>query len=63
MQIDIKKAVPVTANESAYLRERRTNAQVLETADAKRAELRRISFALIDSTASKWRYSVTTAKI
>jgi hypothetical protein len=62
MRLQTKPASTVVGGSSAYTLERRTHALVLETADALRAEQRRISFASIDSNASKWRYSVASAK-
>ncbi|CAL8476281.1 conserved protein of unknown function (plasmid) [Caballeronia sp. S22] len=59
MRLDIKKAVPLAANESAYNRERQARLLTLKTEDANRADQRRISYALIDSTASKWRFPPT----
>lgn len=62
MQFDINKAIPLAANETAYSRDRRAQLLILETADVSRADQRRISYSLIDSTASKWRYSANTTK-
>jgi hypothetical protein len=62
MQLKSKSASVVVGGESAYTRERKTHALVLETADALREEQRRANFASIDSNASKWRYSVPTMK-
>ena len=62
MQLQTKPASTPISGESAYSYERRTHALILETADALRAEQRRVSFALIDSNASKWRYSSEALK-
>jgi hypothetical protein len=62
MRLQTKPASTPAGSESAYSHERRTNALILETADALRAEQRRVSFASIDSNASKWRYSVVRVK-
>jgi hypothetical protein len=62
MSIHTKPASTITGGSSAYTVERRTHALILETADVLRAEQRRVSFALIDSNASKWRYSVANMK-
>ncbi|SDG20343.1 hypothetical protein SAMN05216466_102457 [Paraburkholderia phenazinium] len=62
MRLQTKPASPPVGGSSAYALERRTHALILETADALRAEQRRVNFALIDSNASKWRYSVTGVK-
>ena len=62
MPVQTKSASTITSGSSAYTLERRTHALVLETADALRAEQRRVSFASIDSNASKWRYSVASVK-
>ncbi|MEQ5840660.1 hypothetical protein BWP39_15610 [Paraburkholderia acidicola] len=62
MQLKSKPATAITGGESAYTRERKTHALVLETADALREEQRRADFASIDSKASKWRYSVPSTK-
>jgi hypothetical protein len=62
MPLDIKKAIPPAANETAYNRDRRAHLLILKTADDDRADKRRISYSLIDSTVSKWRYSVDTTK-
>jgi hypothetical protein len=59
MQSKTKPASATVHSVSSYAHERRTNALVLETADALRAEQRRVNDATIDSNASKWRYSVT----
>ena len=56
MRLDIKNVIPLAENETAYSRDRRAKILILKTADADRAGQRRISFSLIDSTVSKWRY-------
>jgi hypothetical protein len=62
MSVQTKPAPTITGGSSAYTLERRTHALILETADALRAEQRHASFALIDSNASKWRYTVADVK-
>ena len=62
MQSPIKPASRPTGAPSEYAIERKTAAQRLETADALRADKRRLSYASIDSNASKWRYSATSEK-
>lgn len=62
MQLQTKPSSTVAGRESSYSSERKTQALILETADALRAEQRRASYATIDSNASKWRYSVVRAK-
>ncbi|OAJ61340.1 hypothetical protein A6V37_25330 [Paraburkholderia ginsengiterrae] len=62
MRLDIKKTFPLAVNETAYNRDRRAQLLFLKTADDNRADQRRISYSLIDSTASKWRYSANTTK-
>lgn len=62
MRLDIKKAIPFAANETAYTRDRQAQRLILQTADVNRADQRRISYSLIDSTVSKWRYCVTDSK-
>lgn len=62
MQPPIKPAFSPTRAASEYAVERKTTAQRLETADAVRADKRRLSYASIDSNASKWRYSATSEK-
>jgi len=59
MRSDIKKAIPPAADETAYNRDRRARLLLLRTEDANRADQRRISYSLIDSTASKWRFPPT----
>lgn len=59
MRLDTKKPIPLVANESAYNRDRRARLLVLKTEDANRADQRRISDSIIDSTASKWRFPRT----
>jgi len=56
MRLDIKNAIALAENETAYSRDRRAKLLILKTADAKRAERRSISFSHIDSTVSKWRF-------
>jgi hypothetical protein len=62
MPLPVKPPSTPAGSESAYSRERRTNALILETADALRAEQRRVNDASIDSSASKWRYTVVGSK-
>lgn len=62
MQPPVKPAFRPTRAASEYAVERKTTAQRLETADAVRADKRRLSYASIDSNASKWRYSATSEK-
>ncbi|TAL92907.1 MAG: hypothetical protein EPN73_23285 [Paraburkholderia sp.] len=62
MQSQIKPTSTAASRESSYSSERRTQALILETADALRAEQRRVNYATIDSNASKWRYSVVREK-
>lgn len=62
MQSPIKPAFRSTGTQSEYAIERKTAAQRLETADALRAETRRLSYASIDSNASKWRYPAMSVK-
>lgn len=62
MQPPIKPAFRLTGAASEYAIQRKTTAQRLETADAVRADKRRLSYASIDSNASKWRYSATSEK-
>lgn len=64
MQLKAKSASAIAAGaESAATyerkaRERKTQALNLETAEVLREEQRRATYAVIDSNASKWRYSV-----
>lgn len=62
MRLQTIPASALARSESAYSHERRAHALILETADALRAEQRRVSYALIDSNASKWRYSAVRVK-
>jgi hypothetical protein len=62
MRSDINNAIPLTAKETAYNRNYQAQLLILKTADANRADQRRINYALIDSTVSKWRYSAHTTK-
>jgi hypothetical protein len=62
MQSPIKPASRSTGTPNEYAIERKTAAQRLETADALRADKRRVSDASIDSNASKWRYSSKSVK-
>lgn len=62
MRLENKNALPTTANETPYNRDRRTRHLVLQAEDAERADQRRISYALIDSTLSKWRYPADRMK-
>ncbi|MBC8751800.1 MULTISPECIES: hypothetical protein [Paraburkholderia] len=62
MRLDTKKPIPFAATETAYNRDRRAQALLLEATDANRAEQRRISYSLIDSTVGKWRYPAEIAK-
>lgn len=59
MRSPIKTTSVTTSSESEYSVERKTRANALDTADALRAEKRRVSDASIDSNASKWRYPAT----
>ena len=59
MRLDLKNAIPLAENEPAYSRDRREKLLILKTADANRADQRRIHYSLIDSTASKWRFPLT----
>ncbi|KAA1011279.1 hypothetical protein FVF58_15125 [Paraburkholderia panacisoli] len=56
MRSPVKSASVTTSSQSEYSIERKTRANALDTADALRAEKRRVSDAAIDSNASKWRY-------
>ncbi len=62
MRSQFKPASTVISSESEYTIERRTRAHLLDTADALRAEKRRVSYATIDSNATKWRYSTVSEK-
>jgi hypothetical protein len=62
MQSPIKPASRSTGSQSEYAIECKTRALRLETADALRADARRISYASINSNASKWRYSSISVK-
>jgi hypothetical protein len=62
MRSQLKPASAAIGSESEYDVERRTRAHILDAADALRAEKRRVSYATIDSNATKWRYSVLPAK-
>jgi hypothetical protein len=62
MPSPVKPASRSTGTPSEYAIERKTIAQRFETADALRADTRRINYASIDSNASKWRYSATRTK-
>ncbi|HEY1608686.1 MAG TPA: hypothetical protein VGG24_05425 [Paraburkholderia sp.] len=62
MQSPVKPASRSTGTPSEYAIERKTAAQRLETADALRADKRRLSYASIDSNAGKWRYSAKSVK-
>ncbi|TAM55708.1 MAG: hypothetical protein EPN57_01395 [Paraburkholderia sp.] len=62
MRSPIKQTATLAARVSEYTQDRRKQALILETADALRAEQRRVNDASIDSNASKWRYSVVRAK-
>lgn len=62
MRSQLQPASAATGRESEYAIERKTRAHTLNTADALRAEERRISYATIDSSASKWRYSTQRDK-
>jgi hypothetical protein len=57
MQSQIKRTSGAIRSESPDAAERRARAQILDAADAARAEKRRASYAKIDSNATKWRYS------
>jgi hypothetical protein len=63
MQLEIKKGIPPAANETAYNRDRRAHLLALNTADVSRADQRRISYSLIDSSAGKWRYPPNATKV
>jgi hypothetical protein len=62
MRSPLKRTSAAVSSESEYAIERRTRAHILDTADALRAEKRRANYATIDSSASKWRYSVVCEK-
>ncbi|PTQ90900.1 hypothetical protein C8K18_12923 [Paraburkholderia sp. GV068] len=62
MRSQLKPASASIGSDSEYAVERRTRAHILDAADALRAEKRRVSYAAIDSNASKWRCSVLRAK-
>jgi hypothetical protein len=62
MRSQLKPASAAIGSESEYAVERRTRAHILDAADALRAEKRRVSYAAIDSNASKWRYSAVRAE-
>lgn len=62
MQSRLKRAPAGIPRQSQDAIERSTRARILETADAARAEQRRLSDAAIDSSASKWRYSAVPPK-
>lgn len=62
MRLDIKKAIHRAADDTAYNRDRRAQLVILKTADLNRAEQRRLSYSLIDSTTSKWRYFANAVK-
>lgn len=58
MRSPTKQQTPTLATRvSEYTQDRRKQALILETADALRAEQRRVNDASIDSNATKWRYS------
>jgi hypothetical protein len=59
MRLNIKKAIPLAANDTAYKQDRQAQLLILRTADANRADQRRIRYSLIDSTVSKWRFPLT----
>jgi hypothetical protein len=56
MRLDIKKAIPSAADDTSYNRDRRAQLVILKSADLDPADQRRLSYSLIDSTASTWRY-------
>lgn len=62
MRLENRNALPAAANETAYNRDRRARHLVLQAEDAERTDQRRISYALIDSTLSKWRYPAVGMK-
>jgi hypothetical protein len=62
MQSRLKRAPAAIPRQSEDAIERRTRAHILDTADAARAEKRRLSYATIDSSAGKWRYSAAPPK-
>lgn len=59
MQSQIRVAPRKTGKVSEYALPREVQALMLKRADIARAESRRANDALIDSNASKWRYSTT----
>jgi hypothetical protein len=59
MRLNIKKAIPLAANDTAYKQDRQEQLLILKTADANRADQRRMHYSLIDSSASKWRFPLT----
>jgi hypothetical protein len=63
MRVDVKNAIPLAANETAYNQARRARFLILQTEDINRADQRRVSYALIDSTLAKWRYPANKLKI
>ena len=62
MRSQLKPASAAIGKESEYAVECRTRAHILDAADALRAEKRRASYAMIDSNATKWRYSAVYEK-
>ncbi|MFM0171171.1 hypothetical protein P0D69_21555 [Paraburkholderia sediminicola] len=62
MRSQIKIAPRTSGNVSEYALSRQAQALSLEQADRARAEKRRVNDALIDSNASKWRYSAPLAE-
>lgn len=62
MRSQIKIAQRTAGNVSEYALSRQAQALSLEQADRAREEKRRVNDALIDSNASKWRYTVPLAE-
>ncbi|ASL42875.1 hypothetical protein bAD24_I05240 [Burkholderia sp. AD24] len=62
MQSQLRVAPRTTGKVSEYALSREAQALVLKQADIARAESRRVNDALIDTNASKWRYSTTLVK-
>jgi len=59
MRLNIRQTIPLAAHDTAYNRGRREQLLILKAKDTDRANLRRISDLLIDSTVSKWRFPPT----
>lgn len=62
MQSQLEPAPAAISSESVYAIERRARTHIFDAEDALRAEKRRVSYATIDSNASKWRYLAVCAK-